>query len=582
MVDADPHIIVRRGPGQSLAITNQNGRPRQIERRLAQAGLSAIAIRHGSDILLPFEKLADVLKAFDPSRVEIDPALRHQVSRIDTRVAELQAALAAIKQITGTPVAKLLPDLAERERLDPHQIQAVAMATDPRISSLCLFDEQGLGKTVTTLFSFHRLRQREEVDQMLVVAPKNVVFEWLRDTSRFFGDTYVARAVLGSEREKRKLLNMPSDIYVTNFETVVRLQTRLKELLARRGGRSLLVIDESFYVKNATAQRTRAIRAVRDTARRCLVLCGTPAPNSAQDIVEQFNIADQNRAFHGIHVPKDRDAARALVQDIVARRGVYLRRLKQQVLPDLPGRTFNRILVRMQPEQEAAYAAALDNLIHELEAIEDVVFLKRIADFMSRRVALLQICSNPYTVVHGYNEVPTKLLALDDILGELISRRGEKVVVWSFFRASLDAIFKRYARFNPVRLDGSITDIPTRRDAVGRFQEDTTTMLFVGNPAAAGAGITLHRARYAIYESMSNQAAHYFQSLDRIHRRGQTREVEYLILLCDGTIEESQYEALCRKEDGARRLLRDDTEPLRTRTAMLSEALTLRRTLTGS
>ena len=53
-----------------------------------------------------------------------------------------------------------------------------------------------------------------------------------------------------------------------------------------------------------------------------------------------------------------------------------------------------------------------------------------------------------------------------------------------------------------------------------KFQEDSRTMLFVANPAAAGAGLTLHKSHIAIYESMSNQAAHYLQSLDRIHRRG--------------------------------------------------------------
>ncbi|MHC5731527.1 MAG: helicase-related protein, partial [Nostoc sp.] len=112
-----------------------------------------------------------------------------------------------------------------------------------------------------------------------------------------------------------------------------------------------------------------------------------------------------------------------------------------------------------------------------------------------------------------------------------------------------------------------------RREAVRKFQEDDETMLFVANPAAAGAGLTLHRARLAIYESMSNQAAHYLQSLDRIHRRGQTRDVEYLILLCDNTIEIEEYERLTRKERAAQALLRDQVEEPITRETMLREAI---------
>src|SRR5207248_2062980 len=159
----------------------------------------------------------------------------------------------------------------------------------------------------------------------------------------------------------------------------------------------------------------------------------------------------------------------------------------------------------------------------------------------AKRTRLLQICSNPTGVIHDYTETPAKLLALDSILEELISFRNEKVIVWCYFTASLEKVLERYHRFKPVRVDGKIRSPVDRREAVRRFQEDDSTMLFVGNVAAAGAGLTLHRARYAIYESLSNQAAHYFQSIDRIHRRGQLRDVEYIALLCNQTLEELEY-----------------------------------------
>jgi SNF2 family DNA or RNA helicase len=162
---------------------------------------------------------------------------------------------------------------------------------------------------------------------------------------------------------------------------------------------------------------------------------------------------------------------------------------------------------------------------------------------------------------------------LDCLLENLVAKKGEKVVIWSFYTSSLNAIVSRYGHFNPVRYDGSITDVGVRREAVRRFQEDDTTMLFVGNPAAAGAGLTLHRARFAIYESMSNQTAHYLQSLDRIHRRGQARQVEYLILLCDRTIEIPEYERLREKERVARELFRDQVDQPITRETMLAEAM---------
>src|SRR5204862_7801373 len=83
---------------------------------------------------------------------------------------------------------------------------------------------------------------------------------------------------------------------------------------------------------------------------------------------------------------------------------------------------------------------------------------------------------------------------------------------------------------------------------------------FVGNPAAAGAGLTLHSARLSIYESISLQAAHYLQSIDRIHRRGQQRSVEYFVVLCDRSLEVSEYERLVAKEAAAHELLGDQVE----------------------
>ncbi len=151
------------------------------------------------------------------------------------------------------------------------------------------------------------------------------------------------------------------------------------------------------------------------------------------------------------------------------------------------------------------------------------------------------------------------------------------MIVWSYYVASVEQLVRRYAQFKPVRYDGTVAAVEDRRASVRRFQEDATTMLFVGNPAAAGAGLTLHRARFAVYESLSNQAAHYLQSLDRIHRRGQERDVEYLVLLCDGTIEIPEYDRLRHKERTAQRLLGDAVEPPVTRESMLAEMQTVGR-----
>ncbi|WP_375492992.1 DEAD/DEAH box helicase [uncultured Nostoc sp.] len=514
-----------------------------------------------SEVVTDFRWSAEA-KLFVENRIrvrQVHQQLYEQVSRI--RFGGRDVANNYLTEIEGLDV------------LDDHQWVNVAAMTIPEGYGLCVFDEQGAGKTVTLIFAFDVLVERDEVDFALIVAPKSMVPEWPRDFLRFKGDLYKIELISGTHKQKRIAIGSGADVLVTNFETAASMEEELRALLRSYQGRAMLVVDESFYIKNLDTKRTQALRRLREWCGRAFVLCGTPAPNAPQDLIQQFNIVDFGITFDGVNIPDDRAEGLPIVQQAIEKRGLFIRHLKTDVLPDLPVKSFNRVFVPLQPEQKRVYAAALRNLILDLRSTDDETFQRKLTSFLARRSALIQICSNPASVVQGYTEIPAKLHALDSILEEFIIRKGEKVILWSFYTASLSAIFTRYSHFNPVRYDGTVSDVAERREAVRKFQEDDETMLFVANPAAAGAGLTLHRARLAIYESMSNQAAHYLQSLDRIHRRGQTRDVEYLILLCDNTIEIEEYERLTRKERAAQALLRDQVEEPITRETMLREAI---------
>lgn len=502
-------------------------------------------------------------------------AERYIQNRRRVRVAQATA-LAEVARLrqAGRPAAEpLLSAIAGLDVLDDHQWTNVAAMTIPGGFGLCVFDEQGAGKTVTLIFAYDVLVDRDEVDFLLIVAPKSMVPEWPRDFARFKGDLYKVDIIVGPAKRKRAILRSNADVLVTNFETAVSMEDGLASLLRGYNGRAMLAVDESFYIKNLDAKRTRSLRRLREFCGRAFVLCGTPAPNSPHDLVQQFSLVDFGMTFDGLDIPENRDAAAPVVQQAIDQRGLFVRHLKADVLPQLPAKRFTRVVLPLQETQHRLYAGALQDLILDLRATDDHTFQRRLASFLARRIALLQICSNPSAVAQGYTEVPAKLQALDSILDELIGSRHEKVVLWSFFTASIDAIMHRFTRFNPVRYDGTVSDVAIRREAVRRFQEDNTTFLLVANPAAAGAGLTLHRSRFAIYESLSNQAAHYLQSLDRIHRRGQGREVEYIILLCENTIELQEYDRLINKERAAQQLLGDRVGPPITRQAMLDELL---------
>ena len=481
------------------------------------------------------------------------------------------ATLRRIRREGVTLAAEMIADSDGLGVLDHHQVVNVAAMTIPDSPGLCVFDEQGAGKTVTFIFAFDLLIERDEADRAVIVAPKSMIGEWPKDLGRFRGDIYRTALLTGNQRDKRRILAEGADIIVTNFETAVAMEIELRAVMRARPGRTVLAVDESFFIKSLDAKRTRVLRRLREWAGRAYVLCGTPAPNSPSDLVQQFSLVDFGYCFASMELPTERDLATSVVQSAIGERGLFLRHLKAEVLPDLPMKRFQRLIVPMAEEQARLYRATLDDLLAEIEAVDETEFIRQRTNFLARRAALLQICSNPSVVSESYNEIPAKLATLDSLVKQLVEREHEKVVIWSFYTASVAAITQRYTRYGVVRYDGSVSDVEVRRDAVRRFQEDDETMVFVANPAAAGAGLTLHRARVAIYESLSNQAAHYLQSLDRIHRRGQERDVEYVVMLCDGTIEVSEYERLVQKEQVAQDLLGDHVGVQITRETFLTD-----------
>lgn len=467
------------------------------------------------------------------------------------------------------------------DALDAHQVVNVAAMTSRDGYGLCLFDEQGAGKTVSVIYAFDRLVDLDLADTAVVVSPKSMVGEWVAAFGEFMGDLYKIAIVTGSRADRIAALGSGADVLVVNYEAVHAIRDGLVSGPCRMPNRAVLVVDESFNVKNPRARRTQNLLGIRDWFGRTWVLCGTPAPNTARDVVAQVGLVDLGQTFADVRIPDDPDKALPVVRTALEQ-ALVLRSLKSDVLPELPAKTFTTVRVPFAPRQRALYEGVLGSLVEDVTNLDDRTFSREVANFLARRMMLLRIASNPAAVDSAYDETPAKLLALDAILGPLVEDQREKVVVWSCFTASLEALLRRYDRYGVVRYDGAVTSVSDRREAVRRFQEDPDVSIFLANAAAAGAGLTLHAARYAIYESLDNRAAHFLQSVDRIHRRGQTRAVEYIVLMCEGSIEELEFERLTAKEAAARDLLRDDVAPPLTRDAFLADLQRARELLSAA
>lgn len=567
--------VVVATDGRGVEVVAPDAEAQELRRLLSATHPTVRVTRRGRRLALGFADAAAVV-ANDNLPLAWTAEARRMVENRRRIAAVAGQVLREVRRRQAAPVdavRAILPDLRSVRLLDDHQVLNVAAMTVPDGWGACVFDEQGAGKTLSTIAAFDVLVERNEADVMLVVAPKTMIAEWAVEIRKFTGDVYRVRVAEGTRRAKAGALHESADVVVINYEGAVQIEDELR-LLARRA-RVVLAVDESYNVKNPDARRSLALAAVREWCSHCFVLCGTPAPNAAADIVAQFDLMDLGHTFRE-RLPDPADpGAREAIRAAMRARGVYTRNLKAAVLPHLPAKQFSEVRVELAPVQRTVYSAALDGLILDLESMSEDAFARALPSYLARRSALSQICSNPSALAPGYEELPAKVVALDEILAGQVAA-GEKTVVWSFYRSTLDLLDRRYRRYGLVRIDGGVAGTAERREAVRRFQEDDETLVFLGNPAAAGAGITLHRARTAIYESLSNQAAHFMQSLDRIHRRGQERDVEYVVLLGRGTIDEIEYDRVLRKADAQADILGDPAPDRPTRQLLLAELLDLR------
>ena len=146
---------------------------------------------------------------------------------------------------------------------------------------------------------------------------------------------------------------------------------------------------------------------------------------------------------------------------------------------------------------------------------------------------------------------------MDGLVDDILSVPGRKVIVWSNYVSTIEALLDRFRPYNAVALYGG-TPTADRQDVAAKFQGDEETRVLIANPAAAGTGFTLTAATYTIYETLSWRYDHYAQSQDRNHRIGQTQPVTYIRLIAADTIEEAIITALERKTAMAQTLLGDE------------------------
>ena len=541
MLDRTPGSrFVPMEDGSFLALTEEFRRQLEDLRSIsANRGRKQVRV-HGLAALA----LADL---FDRTRLSADQAWRSLRRRFES---------------AGTYEPRTPPTL--RAELRPYQEEGFRWLA--RLSrwgaGACLADDMGLGKTVQTLAL---LLERATDGPALVVVPTSVVSNWI-DEARRFAPTLNPVPYTGPVAARAGMLESlgPFDLAVTTYGL---LHNDVDALAAVEW--STVVLDEAQAIKNPATQRARAAR--RLPARFRIVTTGTPIQNNLLDLYSLFHFlnpgllgsARRFRENFALPVERDRDPeVRHRLRRLI--RPFVLRRLKSEVLDDLPPRTEITLHVELSAEEAALYEALRQRAMDDLEGLAradpgaEGAGQERIR-VLAHLTRLRLACCHP-RLVHPDGPPSSKLKTFAATLDEL-RQGGHKVLVFSQFVRHLKLIAEQMQEAGVAfqYLDGS-TPARARADRIAAFQAGEGDAFLI-SLKAGGVGLNLTAADYVIHMDPWWNPAAEDQASDRAHRIGQTRPVTVYRLVARGTIEEQIVELHRSKRELADRLLEGADAP---------------------
>ena len=404
--------------------------------------------------------------------------------------------------------------------LYPYQAEGVSFLARRR--SALLADDMGLGKTVQSIVAMRALLGSGLVRRALVVCPAGLKTNWKAEFEQWAPEV-AAAVVQGSAAQRRVQWNGPSHVLIANYELIRHdLELMPPEPL------DLIVLDEAQRIKNADTVTSKAIKGIPRKASWCLT--GTPIENGLSDLA---SIVEFLNADVSVSEDAEPEAARAQLGSFV------LRREKATVLPELPPKHAHTVRMELAPSQEEAYRAAEEAGTVYLQNLGETVTLQHVLALLTR---LKQICN--YDPETGES---AKLEYLRDSL-DVIVERGEKALVFSQYKQTLDFLAEHLSAHAPLMYHGGMTR-PQKDAVVSTFKSDEGSPLLLISLQAGGVGLNLQEASYVYHYDRWWNPAIEKQAEDRAYRMGQTRAVMVNRLVMTGTIEERVDKILAEKEE---------------------------------
>ncbi len=422
--------------------------------------------------------------------------------------------------------------------LRPYQTEGFAwlsMLADTGLAGI-LADEMGLGKSLQTISLL--LSRVDELDEhpALIVCPASLVYNWLAEFNKFAPslDVQVLAGSKGARDEVRSAGGY--QVLVTSYDT---LRIDIADMANQQF--SYQVIDEAQYIKNHATKAAKAVKAVRSMHR--IALTGTPIENRLSELWSIFDylmpgMLGSYKRFRELYETPIIGGDEQMSKRLRAKVGPFiLRRLKGDVLSDLPDKLETVIHAKLEGEQAKLYEAHETRLRQSLAGTSEQDLKTGKIAVLAELTKLRQICCDPKLLYSNYKHRAAKMGAICELVQNAVDN-GQKVLVFSQFTSFLDLIARELdaRKLAHYTITGA-TPKRERMNLVDKFNADDVPVFLI-SLKAGGTGLNLVGASVVIHADPWWNAAAQNQATDRAHRIGQTRDVSVFKVIADGTIEE--------------------------------------------
>jgi len=476
---------------------------------------------------------------------EIDPDLRIGDDALGF-VAEVRDAEARQQRVAEAfPKGIRSAAFKDLVRVSLYDYQKEGALFAVRAGRCLLGDDMGLGKTVQAIAAAEIMARLYGVERVLIVCPTSLKHQWQREISRLCDRSV---EVVGGMRPRREEgFGTESFFKVVNYDTV-HADLDLIDTWAP----DLVILDEAQRIKNWSTRTARSVKRIASPY--ALVLTGTPLENRLEELISIVQFVDRYRlgpTYRLLHDHQVRDEHGKVVGykglDKIGQTlaPVLIRRQKDEVLSQLPGRIDNNIFVPMTEKQREHHSENQEVVARIVDKWRRYKFLSE-ADQRRLMIALQRMrmsCDSTYLVDHTTDH-GVKAQEAVTLLEEIFERPNTKAVVFSQWLRMHELVERRLNGngWDHVLFHGGVPGTK-RKDLVDRFRDDPKCRLFLSTDAG-GVGLNLQHASVVFNMDLPWNPAVLEQRIGRVHRLGQKEPVRVVNFVAKGTIEEGMLSVL--------------------------------------